>query len=61
MSKVRDVPEWLVQKYPPPIWGTIHHTVHRDSSLPLFQAKLLGQEFFEGKILAYDHCSFRTV
>ena len=55
LSKTNQVPEWLLQKYAPPEWALIHHTVHKDNTLPLFQAKIQGGDIFEGKILTCRH------
>ena len=51
LSKSQAVPGWLLEKYPAPEWALIHHTVHKDSTLPLFQARLQNNETFEGKHL----------
>ena len=50
LSRTNAIPQWLLEKYAPPEWAHIHHTVHKDSTLPLFQAKLLNNETFAGKI-----------
>ena len=51
LSKAEAVPGWLLAKYEPPEWAQIHHTLHRDSTLPLFQGRLANNAVFEGKIL----------
>ena len=52
LSKAHSVPQWLMSKYVLPGNTIVHHTLHKDSTLPLFQGKLQGNELFEGKILA---------
>ncbi|CAE6965504.1 unnamed protein product [Symbiodinium sp. CCMP2592] len=51
LTKSSAVPEFLTSKFPIPAWGLIHHTISKDGSSPLFQAKLGGKEIFEGKSL----------
>ena len=50
-SKTEAVPRWLLEKYKPPESAQVHHTMHRDSTLPLFQGKLANNAVFENKIL----------
>ena len=49
LSKTRSVPEWLLKKYPLPSDVQVHHTVHKDSTLPLFQGRLCNGEIYESK------------
>ena len=49
LSKTETVPRWLLDKFPIPDGGCIHHTQFRDTSLPLFQAKLHNSKIFEGQ------------
>ena len=49
LSKTETVPRWLVDRFPIPEGGCIHHTQFRDTSLPLFQAKLHNGKIFEGQ------------
>ncbi|CAE6939966.1 unnamed protein product [Symbiodinium sp. CCMP2592] len=49
LSKTQTVPQWLLDKFPIPTGGWMHHTQFRDSSLPLFQAKLQNGKIFEGQ------------
>ena len=51
LTKSSAVPTFLSEKFPIPAWGLIHHTTSKDSSSPLFQAKLAGKRIFEGKKL----------
>ena len=51
LSKARSVPEWLLLRFPLPDEVMVHHTVHKDSTLPLFQGRLGGGEVFESKTL----------
>ena len=51
LSKTRSVPDWLLAKYPLPSDVTVHHTVHKDSTLPLFQGRLSNGEVYEAKTL----------
>ncbi|CAE7578000.1 unnamed protein product [Symbiodinium microadriaticum] len=51
MTKSSAVPDFLTSKYPSPAWGLIHHTISKDGSSPLFQAKLAGKAIFESKSL----------
>ena len=51
LSKTAAIPEYLTAKYVIPADTIVHHTVHKDSTLPLFQGKLCGGEVFEGKSL----------
>eukprot|EP00439_Symbiodinium_sp_Y106_P028165 s1222_g3.t1 len=55
LSKTETVPQWLLDMYPIPPGGCIHHTRFRDTSLPLFQAKLQNAKIFEGQ---KQSCSF---
>ena len=55
LARQKTVPQWLLDMYPIPPGGCIHHTRFRDTSLPLFQAKLQNAKIFEGQ---KQSCSF---
>ena len=55
ISKTRAVPEWLLRRFPLPENVHVHHTVHKDSTLPLFQGRLCGGEIYESKTLNLQH------
>ena len=53
LSKANSVPEWLLAKYALPPDTVVHHTVHKDATLPLFQGKLCGGQIYDGKSLRF--------
>ena len=61
LSRTQSVPEWLLTKYPLPSDVQVHHTVHKDSTLPLFQGRLGNGEIYESKTfmqhLRHPFCS----
>ena len=61
ISSMVAVPEALLSRYPPPANTVIHHTVHKDSTLPHFQGRVLGGQVFEGKCLAKQYSIFKLV
>ena len=51
LSSTSTVPEKLLQRFRIPDQCSISRTVHRDSTLPLFQGRLPWGKFYEGKCL----------
>ena len=51
LSATTTVPQRLLDKFKIPEGCTVSRTVHRDSTLPLFQGRLPLGKIYEGKIL----------
>ena len=56
ISNTAAVPAALLERFALPANTVIHHTVHKDSTLPLFQGRVVGGQYFQGKYLA-KQCS----
>ena len=57
LSTSATVPGWLLEHFDIPENCSVHRTVHKDSTLPHVQGKLLGGRFFEGKHLGCSRLS----
>ena len=51
LSTSATIPGWLLEHFDVPDNCSVHRTIHKDTTLPHIQGKLLGGRFFEGKKL----------
>ena len=49
LSNTETVPAQLLERFPIPPGCVIHHTVHKDTTLPHFQGRVVGGLCFQGK------------